>query len=93
MTQNLMRIELVGRSGVVCAAAALALINTIALSTGVAAQQTPQAEAANYFAERQTADALKTLSPPAQAVMARLSRLDSMPISDWRFHIGDLAHG
>ena len=93
MMVHLLRIELTGRSRVVCAAAAFALINSIAHSTGAAAQQTPEAEAANYFAERQTADALKTLSPPAQAVMARLSKLDSMSINDWRFHIGDLAHG
>ena len=93
MMSRVLRIEKLRRPRVVFAGAALALINVFALATGATAQQTPAAEAANYFAERQTADALKTLSGPAQAVIARLSKMSSIPINDWRFHIGAFAHG
>ena len=57
------------------------------------AQQTPAAEAADHFADAQTAAALKQLSARSQAVIARLSALSSLPLNEWRWHIGDIAHG
>jgi alpha-mannosidase len=57
------------------------------------AQQSARAKAADDFAGQQTADAVKMLSVQSQAVIHVLSQLNSIPIVDWRFHIGDLAHG
>ncbi|MEO6965113.1 MAG: hypothetical protein ABI076_04350, partial [Acidobacteriaceae bacterium] len=57
------------------------------------AQQNARARAANDFAPQQTADALKALSTPSQAVVAGLSELDSIPIESWRIHIGEVPHG
>ena len=57
------------------------------------AQQTAAAEAADNFAETQTAAALKNLSPRSQKVIERLSTLNSLPLTGWRWHIGDIAHG
>lgn len=57
------------------------------------AQQTAQAKAADDFAGQQTANAVKMLSVHSQNVIKALSQLNSIPIVDWRFHIGDLAHG
>jgi len=41
----------------------------------------------------QLAEAIKPLSPQAQAVMKRLAELSSLPPPDWRVHVGDLPHG
>ncbi|MGA7339645.1 MAG: alpha-mannosidase, partial [Terracidiphilus sp.] len=46
-----------------------------------------------YNAEAQTDAALKRLSPAAQAVMQRLSRLGALPLADVRYYTGDLANG
>src|SRR5260370_42536065 len=43
-----------------------------------------------YSAEAQTDAARKRLSPAAQAVMARLSRLVALPVNDGRHHAGRL---
>jgi len=77
----------------VLAGAAVVLISLLAGASRMNAQQTPAAEAADNFAPQQTADALKTLSGKAQEVIGRLSKLNSIPINDWRFHMGALAHG
>ncbi len=39
------------------------------------------------------ASALAKLSPTARNVIARLAPLKTLPAGDWRFHLGDLAHG
>jgi alpha-mannosidase len=57
------------------------------------AQQTPAAEAADNFAGAQTTAALKNLSARSQKVIERLSKLNSLPLTEWRWHIGDMAHG
>jgi alpha-mannosidase len=62
-------------------------------SLGAQAQQTANARAADQFSEQQTADALRALSPRSQAVVEGLSKLSSIPIVDWRLHIGDMVHG
>ena len=73
---------------------AIAILSAFLLtSLPCQAQQTVQARAADDFAGQQTADALKTLSVQSQNVIHALSQLNSIPIVDWRFHIGDLAHG
>ncbi|MDP9158822.1 MAG: alpha-mannosidase, partial [Acidobacteriota bacterium] len=63
------------------------------VSLRLQAQQTAQAEAANSFAREQTSDALKALSSSSRAAIKRLSELNSIPVADWKFHIGDLPHG
>jgi alpha-mannosidase len=77
----------------VLADAAIVLVSILVSASGAEAQQTPAAAAADNFATQQTADALKTLSGNAQAVIARLSKLNSIPLNDWRFHAGALPHG
>ncbi len=74
-------------------ARAVAIFFVLLLCSNTNAQQTPRAVAADNFAGQQTADALKALSSHSQVVLERLSKLSSIPIIDWRFHIGDLAHG
>jgi alpha-mannosidase len=46
-----------------------------------------------YNAEAQTDAALERLSPASQAVMARLSRLDRLPMGDLRYYAGNLPNG
>jgi alpha-mannosidase len=46
-----------------------------------------------YSAAAQTDAALKSLSPPAQAVMERLSRLGTLPVGDVRYYAGNLLNG
>ena len=46
-----------------------------------------------YSADAQTDAALKSLSPAAQAVMERLSKIGSLPIDDLRYYEGDLPNG
>jgi alpha-mannosidase len=41
----------------------------------------------------QAAQAVKALSPEAQGVLTRLSRLNELPAEEWRFHVGDMEHG
>ncbi len=65
----------------------------LCISTFAKAQQNDRARAANNFAPQQTADALKALSSQSQAVVAGLSKLNSIPIENWRLHIGDVDHG
>ena len=46
-----------------------------------------------YSADAQTDAALKSLSPAAQGVMERLSKIGSLPIDDLRYYEGDLPNG
>ena len=64
----------------------------VALSTLVAAGHT-QRLGVTYSSEAQTDAALKALSPAAQAVMQRLARLGATPLSDVRYHAGDIPNG
>jgi alpha-mannosidase len=57
----------------------------VLLSSAARAQGDPAAE--------QTAQALKTLSTPAQQVIERLSQLNHLPAGEWRYHAGDVEHG
>lgn len=57
------------------------------------AQQTAQAQLANDFAGQQTAAALQALPNGCQKIIDALSKLNSIPVSSWRMHIGDLEHG
>jgi alpha-mannosidase len=41
----------------------------------------------------QAAQVVKSLDGKSKAVVARLSELDQLPADEWRFHVGDLAHG
>ena len=45
------------------------------------------------FAIESPEDAVKTLPPDAQKVIARLGDLGNLPAGDWRYHQGDIAHG
>ena len=75
---------------------ASAVSSLLLLLTGgwhAGAQQTAAAEAADNFAGAQTAAALKTLSAPSQKIIERLSMLNSLPLTEWRWHIGDIMHG
>ena len=65
---------------------------TIALLLGSTIIQA-QRIGVTYNAEAQTDAALKQLLPASQAVMARLSRLDRLPMGDLRYHAGSLANG
>jgi alpha-mannosidase len=40
----------------------------------------------------QAPDPLSTLSPAAHQTIQQLSSLDSIPATDWKFHVGDVAH-
>jgi alpha-mannosidase len=93
MQVELSRIQMRGWLCRTLSCIALAGLSLVATFSGARAQQTAAAEAANDFARRQTADALRTLSPPARQVIEALSQLNSIPVRDWRFHMGDLAHG
>lgn len=72
---------------------AAVLFTTLAACPHAGGQQSAAAEAADNFAEKQTADAIKGLSDPSQGILERLSKLSSIPLDEWRFHVGDLAHG
>ncbi|MFZ0746315.1 MAG: glycoside hydrolase family 38 C-terminal domain-containing protein [Terracidiphilus sp.] len=41
----------------------------------------------------QAAQIVKSLSNHTHEVVSRLTELDRLPADDWRFHVGDLAHG
>ena len=41
----------------------------------------------------QAAQVVKSLDSNSQAVVGRLSALDSLPADEWRYHAGDMAHG
>lgn len=56
-------------------------------------QQSKEAEDADRYAGRQTAEALASLPASSRMVIDRLSSLSSLPVSEWRMHVGDLAHG
>ena len=56
-------------------------------------QQTKEAKEAFEFAPRQTADALGVLSASSRSKIERLAALESLPVSKWKFHAGELAHG
>jgi alpha-mannosidase len=45
------------------------------------------------FAQRQTEQAIKSLSPGAQKTVEELGKLNSIPVEDWRYHVGELADG
>jgi alpha-mannosidase len=79
------------RARTALAAGTLLVLLIFGLRAG--AQQTPAAEAADNFAGAQTAAALKNLSAQSQKVIARLSTLSSLPLTEWRWHIGDFPHG
>ncbi len=42
---------------------------------------------------KQVEDVTKGLPAEAKTVIARLGELDNLPVSGWRFHSGDVAHG
>ncbi len=44
-------------------------------------------------AHAQGADPLSARSPAARATVEKLASLNSMPAADWKFHVGDVAHG
>jgi alpha-mannosidase len=48
---------------------------------------------ANAQTAAQAAEIVKSLSGRSQAVVARLSGLNRLSAEEWRFHVGDLAHG
>ena len=70
-----------------------ALFVLLVVSSCAYAQQNARARAANNFAGAQTSAALKALSTQSQAVVEGLSKLSSIPVEDWRLHVGDMAHG
>ena len=78
--------------GIFAGAVTISLV-LLLISAPAQAQQTAQAKAADDFADQQTADAVKALSIQSQTVIQGISQLSSIPIVDWRFHIGDLVHG
>ena len=75
------------------AGAAVVSVILLVSASDAKAQQTPVAAAADNFAKQQTSDTLKTLSVKAQATIDHLSKLESIPVNDWRFHVGALPHG
>jgi len=48
---------------------------------------------ANAQNAEQAAAIVKPLNPTSQAVVQRLSELNRLTAEEWRFHVGDLAHG
>lgn len=70
-----------------------ALLVVLLFAVPGGAQQTPAAEAADHFSDAQTAAALRQLSARSQGVIARLSAFSCLPLAEWRWHIGDIAHG
>src|SRR5580698_998570 len=69
----------------------LLALAVIALCTGEATLA--QRIGVTYSADAQTEAALKSLSPAAQTVMDRLSKIGSLPIDDLRYYEGDLPNG
>ncbi|WP_158822129.1 glycoside hydrolase family 38 C-terminal domain-containing protein [Granulicella sp. S156] len=69
----------------------LVALAVITLCTGEATLA--QRIGVTYSADAQTDAALKSLSPGAQAVMTRLSKIGSLPIDDLRYYEGDLPNG
>ncbi|HEY1901890.1 MAG TPA: glycoside hydrolase family 38 C-terminal domain-containing protein [Terracidiphilus sp.] len=60
----------------------------LCVSAGLIDGRKAQAQSAE-----QAAQIVKSLHGNSQAVVGRLSELDSLPADEWRFHAGDLAHG
>jgi alpha-mannosidase len=44
-------------------------------------------------AQAQNRDPLSALSAESHRTIAQLSSLNAIPASDWKFHVGDVAHG
>jgi alpha-mannosidase len=69
------------------------LVVTVGVIFGCAATGQAQRIGVTYDAAAQTDAALKSLSPAAQAVMERLSRLGALPVNDLRYYARDLPDG
>jgi hypothetical protein len=69
------------------------LVVTVAVILWCAATGQAQRIGVTYDAGAQTDAALKSLSPAAQAVMERLSRLGRQPVYDLRYYAGDDPNG
>ncbi|MGA2906674.1 MAG: glycoside hydrolase family 38 C-terminal domain-containing protein [Terracidiphilus sp.] len=69
------------------------LLATVAASFCCAATGKAQRIGVTYDAGAQTDAALKGLSPAAQAVMERLSRIGRQPVNDLRYYAGDAPNG
>ena len=64
------------------------LIMTLVILVGMIGRPLAVAQSAE-----QAAQVVKSLDSKSHAVVARLSELDRLPAAEWRFHLGDLAHG
>src|SRR5882762_2627157 len=67
------------------------VIASFTLSAG--SMQTLAQIGTTFNAAAQTEQALKSLSPAAQAVMDRLNRLGTIPLDNLRYHAGALPNG
>jgi alpha-mannosidase len=72
---------------------ALFLVAMVAVIFSCGATGHAQRIGVTYDAGAQTDAALKSLSPAAQAVMQRLSRLGTQPVNDLRYYAGDAPNG
>jgi alpha-mannosidase len=57
------------------------------------AQRSDAVEQFDIYAPRQTEAAVKALSPQSQAVLSRLAKLKSFPLTRWKYHKGDVEQG
>jgi alpha-mannosidase len=64
------------------------LVCTVLIAPAILLCLSTQAQSAKRVAE-----IMHALSPESQKVIERLSSFDNLPVEQWRYHPGDLAHG
>ena len=71
------------------------MLRALVLGTTALLSFTPALVAQQFgnIAQKQTADAVKSLSAESQQVLERLGKLNSIPVEEWRYHTGDVPDG
>ncbi len=91
MTRASVRLRSYGDKGL--AEAAILVFILLTGLTRTWAQQTDEARQFDMYAPRQTEAAVKSLSPQSQTVIGELARFQSLSISRWKYHKGDIDRG
>lgn len=71
------------------------MLRSLLLGTTALLSFTPALVAQQFGnnAQKQTADAVKSLSAESQQVLERLGKLNNIPVEEWRYHTGDVPDG
>ena len=73
---------------------AVSILSTILFTHLTAqAQQNQRARDFDHPGTQQIPAALSALSPQSRTVIERLSKLDQLPVANWKYHVGDVPKG